>query len=390
MKVLFFTNEYSHPNLPASGGVGSFLKILAHELSKKGHTVYVYGFSKKKYSLKDGDISIEFFKKYSKSFPISEAIRSVSSKINIESGELHFLEKERKYLVHKLKKYALSHNIDIIESFAFNGFTAFWDNTIPLVVRFHGSRGFWHHYLNQEQDRFKILMEQKALETTPYTIAVSKFSAEAVKSIYNIDMDTIIHNGIDHNLFSPNPEVEEIPQSIFYFGTLSNAKGVDILCEIFNSLVETFPKATLHVIGQGESYWQNTCKSILTDKAIQASTYYGAKNNTELPEIIQQASLCIFPSKNESFGLVFAEAMALQKAIIVSNINAAKEIIDHKKNGYLANTIQDYIKFASTLLESSELRLEIGKEARKKVVENFTKETMTHETVSYYKKILNN
>jgi len=191
MKILFFTNEYSHPNFPASGGVGSFMKILAHELSKRGHEVYVYGFSKKKHSFKDGDVTIEFFKKYSKSFPFSEAIRSLSSKLNIESSGLHFLEKERKYLAHKLKKYALTHNIDIIEPFAFNGYTAFWDNTIPLVVRFHGSRGFWHHYLNQEQDRFKILMEQKALEATPYTIAVSKFSAEAVQSIYTINISPL-------------------------------------------------------------------------------------------------------------------------------------------------------------------------------------------------------
>jgi len=390
MKVLFFTNEYSHPNLPASGGVGSFLKILGHELSEKGHEVHIYGFSKKKHSFKDGNITIKFFKKYSKSFPVSEAIRSISSKLNIESGELHFLEKERRYLAHKLKKYALAHNIDIIESFAFSGYTAFWDNTIPLIIRFHGSRGFWHYYLNQKQSKFKILMEQKALESTPYTIAVSKFSAEAVKSIYSIDISTIIHNGIDHNLFSPNPDVEEIPQSIFYFGTLSTAKGVDILCEIFNNLIETFPKATLHIIGKGESYWQNTCKIILSDKAIQASTYYGAKNNTELPEILQQASFCIFPSKNENFALVFEEAMALQKPIIVSNINAAKEIIDHKKNGYLANSTQDYIKFAATLLESPELRLTVGKEAREKVVENFTKETMTNKTIAYYKEILNN
>ncbi|PVW14587.1 glycosyltransferase family 4 protein [Marixanthomonas spongiae] len=390
MRILFFTNEYSHPSLPASGGVGSFLKILAHELSNKGHEVYVYGFLKKKYSFKDETITVEFFKRYAKSFPITEAIRSLGSKLNIESAELYFLEKERNYLAYKLKKYALAHNIDIIESFVFGGYTAFWDNTIPLVLRFHGSRGFWHYYLNQKQSKFKILMEQKALESTPYTIAVSKFSAEAVKSIYSIDISTVIHNGIDHNLFSPKPDVEEIPQSIFYFGTLSTAKGVDILCEIFNNLIESFPKATLHIIGKGKSYWQNTCTSILTTEALQATTYYGAIENTKLPENVQKASLCIFPSKNENFALVFEEAMALQKPIIVSNINAAKEIIDHKKNGYLANTTEDYVTFASALLENPELRVAIGKEARKKVVENFTKENMTEKTISYYKEVLKN
>ena len=48
MKILFFTNEYSHKKLPDCGGVGTFLKVLAEALVKKGHHVYIFGFSRKK------------------------------------------------------------------------------------------------------------------------------------------------------------------------------------------------------------------------------------------------------------------------------------------------------------------------------------------------------
>ena len=388
MKILFFTNEYSHEKLPPTGGAGSSIKILGQELSHQGHEVHVYGFSKKKHVFKDGKIKISFFKKYSKSFPFSEAIRSLSSRFGIKAAELFFIEKERKYLAKKLKQYVLKNKIDIIESFVFNGYTAFWDNRVPLVVRFHGSRGFWHYYLNKEKEEFKILMEQKALESTPFTVAISKFSARAVKSIYNIEVDRVIYNGIDHELFSPRKNVQEIPQSIFYFGTLSSAKGVDRLCRIFNEVIERYPEASLHIIGKGKNYWEQTCKKVLSEKALTASLYYGPKNSADLPEIIQQATLFVFTSQNENFGLVFAEAMALEKPIIAPNIEAAQEIVDHNENGFLATTTEDYLKFISLLFEDHELRIRISKEARIKIEENFTKEVMMNKSVAYYEDIL--
>ena len=388
MNILFFTNEYAHPDLPAAGGVGSFLKTLAKEFTDNGHTIHVFGFSKKNKSFKEGKIQFHFFKKYSKSFPISEGVRSITSRMNIKSAELYFLKKERKYLANKLKKYAELNNIDIIESFVFNGYTAFWDNSTPLVLRFHGSRGFWHYYLNQEKDELKISMEQKALEATPYTVAVSNFSANAVKKIYSINVDKVIHNGIDHKLFSPIENIKKIPQSIFYFGTLSNAKGVDKLCQVFNQTIEEFPKASLHIIGRGNSYWENECQDLLSKKALKSTKYYGPKNNNHLPKIISQATICIFATKNENFSLAIEEAMALKIPLIASNIEATEEIIDHKKNGFLANSIEDYLDYIKLLFKNDDLRKSIGDNARLKIQEKFTKEKMAQQTLDYYQEIL--
>jgi len=232
MRILFFTNEYSHSKLPASGGVGSFLKIMSEEFTKRGHKVHVYGFSKRAIEFKDEGITFKFFKKYAKQFPIQELIRSFGSKLNIQNVDIKFLKNERLYYTKKIKTYCRKNNIDIIESFVFNGFTAYWDNSTPLVLRFHGSRGFWHYYLGAKKDVHKIAMEQKALESTQHLVAVSKFSAEAVKNIYDIEIDKVIYNGIDSSLFAPDSAIKTIKKSIFYFGTLSKQK-VSIHCVTF-------------------------------------------------------------------------------------------------------------------------------------------------------------
>ena len=82
MKILFFTNEYSHEKLPDCGGVGTFLKVLAEALVKKGHQVYIFGFSRKKMQFSDRNIHFYFKKKYSKGHFLMELIRSLGSKLN--------------------------------------------------------------------------------------------------------------------------------------------------------------------------------------------------------------------------------------------------------------------------------------------------------------------
>lgn len=389
MKIVFFTNEYAHPKLPSSGGVGSFLKTMAEAMTKLGHEVHVYGFSKKNNDFKDQGITFKFFKKYSKQFPVSEFLRSLSSKLPFKNAELYFLKKERLYLAKQLKDYCKQNHIDIIESFTFNGFTAYWDNSTPLVNRFHGSRGFWHHYLGAKKEEHKIHMEQLALENTTYTVAVSKFSANAVKEIYNVDVDKVIYNGIDANHFSPNPDIKVIDQSVFYYGTISKAKGVDKLCLIFNDVIIKHPNATLHLIGRGNEYLEQLKASVLSVEASNRMTYYGPKHIEELPALLNQASILVFPSLNESFGLIIAESMALQKLVIASDIPSFNEIIVHGEDGFIAENNQAFVSLINDVFEKPETYETLRKKARETIITNFTQELMTQKSIEYYKHILN-
>ena len=389
MKILFFTNEYSHPNLPSSGGVGSFLKILGRELSTQGHEVHIYGFSKNKHSFSDGKVNVKLFKKYAKQFPFSEFLRSLSGTLKIKSAALFFLQKERQYLAIQLKKYVEANNIDIIESSVFGGYTSHWDNSIPLVLRFHGSRGFWHYYLGQKKETNLIYLEQITLEGTPNIVAVSKFSAFAVEEIYKLKTDKIIYNGIDNILFSPKVGVKEIEQSIFYFGTVSKAKGLDTLCHVFNDIIKKHPKASLHIIGRGKDYWKNDCTPILSKKALNQTVYYGTKLVQEIPYLIQKASVCVFPSLNENFSLAIQEAMALEKVVVASDIPSFNEIIEHSQNGFIAKSQDDFVKYISRMFSYPNDRIQIGKNARNHINKHFTIQIMTKNTIDYYQSILN-
>jgi len=389
LNILFFTNEYSHPNLPTTGGLGTFIQTISKKLTNNGHTVYIFGFAKKKITFNDGKINVYFIKKYTKAKPFSELARSISKSLKINKIQYYFLKKERKYYSKKLKNFAKKNKIDIIESFVFDGYNAFWDNSIPLVLRFHGSRGFWNYYLNHKKENLLIKLEKISLSNTKYNIAVSHFTKNAINKIYNIDVLKVIHNGVDVSKFKKIKNKDTFSYNIFYYGTLSDAKGVNILCEVFNEIIKIYPKAKLNIIGRGEKYKQHLINNVLSILSKKNTTFYSNIQHNDIPKILQNADICIFPSKNETFGLTVTEAMACEKVVITSNIGSFKEIIINNKNGFIANNHTEYIKYISYCFDNFDKALEIGKNARKHIVNNFSLDKLAFETIEYYNYVIN-
>ena len=84
--------------------------------------------------------------------------------------------------------------------------------------------------------------------------------------------------------------------------------------------------------------------------------------------------------------------MAMNKAIVASDIGWATEIIDEGVNGYLVNpkNHKEYANKISTLLNDSSLRKELGAAARKKVIQKFSIEVVAEQSVAFYQKIAEN
>jgi glycosyltransferase involved in cell wall biosynthesis len=69
-------------------------------------------------------------------------------------------------------------------------------------------------------------------------------------------------------------------------------------------------------------------------------------NNQKLMEIFTLADIFVGPSIEESFGNVFLEALSCGTPCVSFNdIGAATDIINHKKNGYIAESMNSYDLF---------------------------------------------
>ncbi|MES2646932.1 MAG: glycosyltransferase family 4 protein [Bacteroidota bacterium] len=64
--------------------------------------------------------------------------------------------------------------------------------------------------------------------------------------------------------------------------------------------------------------------------------------------------------------------MALGVPAVVSNVGANNEVVDNGINGFVCNNEQDWLEVLSLLLNDADLRKNMGKLARKKIVESYS------------------
>ena len=100
--------------------------------------------------------------------------------------------------------------------------------------------------------------------------------------------------------------------------------------------------------------------------------------------------MCIFPTFAEALPVSWLEAMAMEKAIVASNIGWANEMIEDSKEGFLVHP-KNHEEFANRILELINDKVQqekFGKAARRKVKEKFDYIHVAKLSIEFYKKIL--
>jgi len=370
MKILFTCNEFPpYPN----GGFGTFIKEISVELTKQNHQVYVYGvypISKRKVIMIDG---VTF---------IADPKRSSNGYLN-RINEIYVFGKEVNKLV---KKY----NIDIIDTEDSRGWFLFINNN-KLFVRLHSS----NIYFKKNRGRFNTIIEQIAFRIKrPKIIAVSQFILEQFNRKFNKDdkikNTKVILNGIKIGEQKDNSLKRK--KSIVFAGTIKPAKGIKYLIDAFvKSGIEK--EYTLDLYGkdinlQGISYIkQLLSRSEQIKKLVKLKiiNYHGVKSKKEIMTKYAEATICVFPSEFESFGLVVIEAMSVGALVIYTNQGAAKEIVSDNKDAFLvpiknSNALAKKIKFVINMdeVDKEKVRGNAIKKAQKFSIENCVTKSLNY------------
>lgn len=81
--------------------------------------------------------------------------------------------------------------------------------------------------------------------------------------------------------------------------------------------------------------------------------------------------------------------MAMESVAVLSPVGVNKEIINHKKNGFLAETKEDWLRTLSLLIEDEALRKRLGKEGRKTIEERYSVNAFKHIYLKYFNELTN-
>jgi glycosyltransferase involved in cell wall biosynthesis len=153
--------------------------------------------------------------------------------------------------------------------------------------------------------------------------------------------------GIDHHAF--DPAFRTVEDGLFrfgYVGRLQAEKNVRLLVKVAESIpAELREKVSFLIVGDG-------AELPYLRKNIPCAEFTGFLSGKELAAAYANMDVFLFPSETDAFGNVVQEANASGVPAVVLAKGGPKFLIRHGVNGMVADSPEEFVEHAMTLLRS--------------------------------------
>jgi glycosyltransferase involved in cell wall biosynthesis len=264
---------------------------------------------------------------------------------------LHSLRKARERGIVTILEHPMSHALT-------------WQSLVRSEYERFAPDASWYFYLWSRPMLKRMLKEYESADIIHVcsTFARKSFVEQGVPPERVISTPLMV----DTDLFRPIASEKE-RFIVLYCGRIDLLKGVPYLLKAFAEL--RLPDAELWLVGPVLPEMSSMLRSY--DGCF---VYRGMARHEELPELYNRASVVVFPSLNDGFGLVILEAMACRVPVIATENTGGPDVIRDGVDGFII-PIRDVEALKERLLwlyEHRDACREMGVNARKRVEENFT------------------
>lgn len=196
---------------------------------------------------------------------------------------------------------------------------------IPLVAIEHWS------VLQKSHLPANVLHMAESYQLVDRLITVSQSLQTSIERRFHIRANVV--NNMVGNEFSYAPIAPSMMLNMVATGSLIPRKGYDVL---INALINTsLPKDKWHlsIIGSGREF-AHLSKLIAKLHLQDNICLLGPKNKQEIVALYQQSDIFVLPSRMETFGVVYIEALACGLPVIATPCGGPEEFVT-EKNGIL-------------------------------------------------------
>lgn len=157
--------------------------------------------------------------------------------------------------------------------------------------------------------------------------------SDALKNALNINFNiesTRIYNMVSETYFESQSCMEYVKNDkkikLVSIGYLRYLKGFDLLIEALSGLDRNNINWELTICGDGSE--RAKLELLIKNKGLEKKIFLvGRKNKYEIREILKSSNIFVLPSRSETFGVVFIEAMACGLPVIATKCGGPEEFI---------------------------------------------------------------
>lgn len=371
------------------GGIGTYIINLAKGLRRLGHNIFVitrtYGGDKAE--IIDG---VRVYRYRSRYIPKLEKLLPNLEWSRFVSGKIEALDRE--------------FGLDIIEFPNWEG-VGFWyggkKKRKPVVTRFHTPYFEMLTYDSRTQkvtmgDKFLCWLEKRASLSADAMVCSTRFHADFMIKSYGLEKNAIHILPLGIELCAPPAGYgsRNDPLKILYVGRLEHRKGTMSLIRAIPQVCAEAGNVQFLIAGKDRAHAPG---GILHQEYFRRHySQYGGKvkflgfvADEEVRRLYADCDIFAAPSLYESFGLIYVEAMMNGKPVIGCRAGGIPEVVDHGESGFLIEPDDDKA-LARRIIELArdyDLRVAMGKKARKLCEERFSFDIMAKNTETFYKQV---
>jgi len=177
--------------------------------------------------------------------------------------------------------------------------------------------------------------------------------------------------------------VETHTRTVTFLGRLEMRKGVLDLARAIPRILRRHPQVRFRLVGRPHHYspqpgldMQQYLERELAGYG-EAVEFVGRVSLDQVPDVLARTDVCVFPSLWEAWGYVCAEAMAAARGVVGSNAGGIADLLAPDARGQQVglrvppHRPRRLAKAVCELLERPEWRLELGRRARQRIIDEY-------------------
>lgn len=255
----------------------------------------------------------------------------------------------------------------------------------PYVLTLHTS-----HFLMRADSAAWQPVFRSIIKAADYLLATSEEIRDVASDLYPHPRSEVMTNAVDTERFAPGNGLgqrdPDAPRRLVVPRRLFPKNGVEYFVRAM-PLIASEVDVQARIVGDGPE--RGKLEALAAELGIgQRVEFLGARSNAEMPGLLRQAEVAVIPSLMEATSIAALEAMSCGLPVAASAVGGLPEIIDDDVGALFRPGDPAALAGALVGLLRRPNLADLGREGRRRVVENWSMKRMVKRHLEIYSELI--